>query len=148
PGALRVLSIDPGVGLLFVLFFALGFLLFSSIYAAVGAAVSSEQEAQSLQFAVLVPLFLPLIFLTSIAGDPRGTLATVLGQIPLTAPIAMPMRLAAAPIPPLEVLTSLVLLVAGLAAVSWIAGKIYRIGILSTGKKPTLAEVMRWIRTA
>jgi ABC-2 type transport system permease protein len=148
PNALRVLQIDPGVAVLLVTYFVLGFFLFASIFAAVGAAVNSEQEAQGIQFLVLVPLFIPLILLSAVTGDPRGQVATVLGLIPFTAPIAMPMRLAAGDIPPLEVASSIVLLLLALGAVAWMAGKIYRIGILSTGKKPTMAELVRWVRTA
>jgi ABC-2 type transport system permease protein len=75
-------------------------------------------------------------------------LATVLGLFPLTAPIAMPMRIASAPIPPLQIAASLVSLVLGLMAVVWLAGRIYRIGILSTGKRPTFGEVVRWLGEA
>jgi ABC-2 type transport system permease protein len=75
-------------------------------------------------------------------------MATVLGLFPLTAPIAMPMRIASAPIPPLQIAASLILLVLGLMAIVALAGKIYRIGILSTGKRPSVGEVVRWLREA
>lgn len=145
---LSALTIPPGQAFLFFAYFALGFFLFASLFAAVGAAMTTEQEAQSLQFPILVPLFVPLILSPTIAGDPTSTLASALGLIPLTSPIAMPMRIASAPIPPLEIATSLALLAIGLVAVVWLAGKIYRIGILSTGKRPSLGEVVRWMREA
>jgi ABC-2 type transport system permease protein len=142
------MTIPAGQAILFVAYFALGFFLFASLFAAVGAAMTTEQEAQSLQFAILVPLFVPLIMSPAIAGEPLSTMATVLGLFPLTAPIAMPMRIASAPIPPLQIAASLILLVLGLMAIVALAGKIYRIGILSTGKRPSVGEVVRWLREA
>ncbi len=146
--SLQVLHIAPLTGALFFAYFVLGFFLFAAVFAAVGAAVTSEQEAQSLQMGVMVPLIIPLLFIASIATDPLGPRATALGLIPFTSPIAMPMRIAAADIPPAQIAGSIALLVVSLFAVAWIAGKIYRVGILSTGKRPSLQELMRWIRTA
>jgi ABC-2 type transport system permease protein len=145
---LSTFTIEPLQLLAYIAFFVLGFLLFAAIFAALGAAVTSDQEAQSLQMVGMIPLFVPLLFLVPITTEPLGSIARTLGMIPLTAPIAMPMRLAAAPIPASEIITSLVLLVLALGVVAWLAGKIYRIGILSTGRKPTLGELMRWLRTA
>jgi ABC-2 type transport system permease protein len=142
------LTIPPGQALLFIAYFALGFFLFASLFAAVGAAMTTDQEAQSIQIPILVPLFVPLFLAPAMAGEPLSTMATVLGLFPLTAPIAMPIRIAAAPIPPLQIAASLLLLVLGLMAVVWLAAKIYRIGILSTGKRPTLAEVVQWLGEA
>jgi ABC-2 type transport system permease protein len=142
------LTIPFGQALLFLAYFALGFFLFAALFAAVGAAMTTDQEAQSVQIPILVPLFVPLFLAPAMAGEPLSPLATTLGLFPLTAPIAMPIRIAAAPIPPLQIAASLALLVLGLMAVVWLAGKIYRIGILSTGKRPTLAEVVQWLREA
>ncbi|HET7583858.1 MAG TPA: ABC transporter permease [Gemmatimonadaceae bacterium] len=146
--ALQVLHIAPATGGLFLLYFILGFFLFAAVFAAMGAAVTSEQEAQSLQMAAILPLIIPLMLIGSIATDPLGTKATVLGLVPFTSPIAMPMRIAAAAIPPAQIALSVVLLALSVVAVSWVAGKIYRVGILSTGKRPSFQELMRWIRTA
>jgi len=145
---LAALTIPIGQGILFLVYFMLGFFLFASLFAAIGAAMTTEQEAQSLQFPILVPLFLPLILSPAIAGEPLSPLATALGLFPLSAPITMPIRIASAHIPPVQVAASLVLLALGLVAVVWLAGKIYRIGILSTGKRPSLAELVRWLREA
>ena len=134
--------------MLLFLFFLLGFFLYASVFATVGAAVTSEQEAQSVQFIALIPLIAPLMFLESILNAPLGRTATTLGLIPLTAPIAMPMRMASTPVPRIEIAVSLAFLVIGIAVVAWIAGKIYRVGILSTGKRPSLPELARWIRSA
>ncbi len=142
------LSIPTGDGILFLLYFILGFLLFAAVFAAVGAAMTSEQEAQAVQMPIMVPLFVPLLFSPAITGEPLSTLATALGLFPLTAPLVMPMRIATAPIPTIQIIASLVLLVLGLLVVAWLAGKIYRIGILSTGKRPSLAELARWLKEA
>jgi ABC-2 type transport system permease protein len=146
--AFGAIAVEPLQLAAFLAFFILGFLLFAAIFAALGAAVTSDQEAQSLQMVGMVPLFVPLLFLMPITTEPLGAIATTLGLIPLTAPIAMPMRMAAAPVPVGEVITSLALLVVAVVVVAWLAGKVYRIGILSTGRKPTLVEVVRWLRTA
>jgi ABC-2 type transport system permease protein len=145
---LQALRVEPTTGILLVLFFLLGFFLYASVFATVGAAVTSEQEAQSVQFVALLPLISPLMFLESILNAPLGRTATTLGLVPFTAPIAMPMRMASTPVPGVEIAISLVLLVVGIAAVAWIAGKVYRVGILSTGKRPSFAELVRWVRAA
>lgn len=145
---LQALNVAPGTGVLLFLFFLLGFFLYASVFAIVGAAVTSEQEAQSVQFIALIPMIAPMLFLESILNAPLGRLSTVLGLIPFTSPITMPMRMAATPVPGVEIAAALGLLILGIAAVAWIAGKVYRIGILSTGKRVTLAELARWVRSA
>jgi len=145
---MQALNVPIGTGLLLFLFFLLGFFLYASVFAMVGAAVTSEQEAQSVQFIALIPMIAPMMFLQSILNAPLGRLSTVLGLIPFTSPVTMPMRMASTPLPPMEIVASLCLLVVGIAAVAWVAGKIYRVGILSTGKRPTLPELARWVRSA
>lgn len=146
PETFQALEMDPGAIALLLAFFLLGFFLFAALFAALGAAVTSEQEAQSFQMVLLIPLVVPLIFLVPLTTEPLGSTATFLGVFPLTSPVAMPMRLAAAPIPPLQVALALVLLAVGLVVIAWAAGKIYRIGILATGSRPTLRELGRWLR--
>lgn len=146
--ALDALRVPPMLLVALVAFFVLGFFVYSSLFAALGAAVTTEQEAQSLQFMVIFPLILPMVFLGPITSDPAGTLATALAIVPLTAPLVMPMRMAVTAVPPLELAASLVLLLLSIGAVAWGAGKVYRVGILATGKKPTLRELGRWLRAA
>ena len=131
-----------------VVFFVLGFFLFAALFAALGAAVNSEQEAQQYQTIVFLPLIAPMLFITQIVGDPLGTTATVLGLVPLTAPVTMPMRLTATAVPGWQIAASLAGIVVTVLLVAWLAGKIYRVGILSTGKKPTMRELVRWLRMA
>lgn len=142
------LKVRPSQGLILLAFFILGFFLFASLFAALGAAVNSEQEAQQFQMWVMLPLIVPLMFLMKIIGDPMGQTATVLGMIPFTAPVTNALRLGTTEIPPVQVAGSLLLLALTTLAVAWIAGKIYRVGILSTGKRPSLAELGRWLRAA
>ena len=114
----------------------------------VGAAVTSEQEAQSVQFIALMPMITPLMFLQPILNAPLGGVGAALGIAPAAAPTTMPMRMASTPVPPLEIAVPLTLLLFAIAGVAWIAGKVYRVGMLSTGKKPTLAELIQWVRSA
>jgi ABC-2 type transport system permease protein len=148
PETLSALSVEPWVAVAFTLFFVLGFFLYSSLFAALGAAVTSDQEAQSLQMVVMLPLIVPLMFLLPITNEPLGAIATTLGLIPLTAPLAMPMRMAATEIPVVQILASILLLALGVALLAWLAGKIYRVGILSTGKKATLRELVQWLQAS
>lgn len=146
--ALQALNVAPGTGLLLFLYFLLGFFLYASVFAIVGAAVTSEQEAQSVQFLALIPMIAPMLFMETILNAPLGGVAIALGLIPFTSPVTMPMRMASTHIPALEVVVSLALLASGIVAVAWIAGKVYRVGILSTGKRPSLGELVRWVRSA
>lgn len=147
-GMLDVAKMPAGTVAAMLGFFVLGFLLYSAMYAALGAAVNSEQEAQQFQMVVLAPMIVPLAMMFRIISDPMGPVATTLGMIPFTAPVTMCMRLASAPVPASQILLSLGLLVVTVLLVAWIAGKIYRVGILSTGKKPTLRELGQWLRMA
>ena len=147
-GAFTALQLEPQVWVILLVFFTLGFVLYASMYAAAGASVTSEQEAQQVALPLMLPMFVPLVFIMPILTDPLGSTARTLSMIPLTSPLVMPVRAVATDVPALEVLASLGLLLLGTAAVLWLAGKIYRVGILSTGKKPTLRELVRWLRMA
>ncbi len=101
-----------------------------------------------MQFLALIPMMAPMLFLETILNAPLGGVATALGLIPFTSPVTMPMRMASTRVPALEVVVSLALLAAGIVAVAWIAGKVYRVGILSTGTRPSVSELARWVRSA
>jgi ABC-2 type transport system permease protein len=148
PAAIEAMRFEPGLIALLLLFFVLGFLLFAALFAALGAAMSSEQEAQPYQMVLMLPLFVPLLFLGPITNDPDGTAATILSLLPFTSPVAMPMRLAASPPDTVLVSLSLGLLAITTVVLAWLAGKIYRVGILATGKRPTVRELVRWVRAA
>lgn len=146
--ALSGAGVDPWMLAAGIGFFLLGFFLYASLFAAVGAAVNSEQEAQQFQTVALLPLIAPMIFIAQVISDPLGKTATVLGMIPFTAPVTMPMRMATAAVPAWQIVASLAGTLLAVLLMAWLAGKIYRIGILSTGKKPSLRELGHWLRAA
>lgn len=140
--------LDPMMVMVVIAYLLLGFFLYASLFAAAGAAATSSEDAQRFTFPLIMPLIIPMMMTGAIVSAPRDTLAVVLGWIPLTMPLAMPMRIGAGGTSPLEVAATLVVLFASVLVLGAIAGKIYRIGILSTGKRPSLGELIRWLRMA
>ena len=132
----------------FGLFFLLGFILYSSIGAAVGSAVNSEQEAQQMQFLVLMPMIVSMVFLTPVATQPHSTLATVLSLIPFCTPLLMFIRIVVETPPFWQIGLSIVLLLGTIYLMLSICSRIYRVGILMYGKRPTLPEIMKWLKYA
>ena len=122
-----------------------GFLLYAAMFAAVGSAVDSPQDAQQLQTPIMLPIILSLFVMLSVINDPSSDVAFWFSIIPFTSPIVMMARIPYE-IPMWEVALSAVLLYATFIVVVWGAGKIYRVGILMHGKKPTIKELIRWMR--
>jgi len=143
PFALPEISI--GLALLLLLFFVLGFTFYSSLYAAVGASVNTEQEAQQAVQPMLILLVATAIFINPILINPTSTLATVMSLLPFSAPIIMPLRLALGSVPWYELVISLVGVFLACIGATWLAARIYRVGLLMYGKRPTLREMGRWI---
>ena len=140
----------PGLGTVFLfgVYFVLGFLLYSGLFAAVGAICTREEEANQAQFPIMMLLVFPLILQTSAiegAGFPWLDWAAL---FPFFSPILMFPRAAAGQVPPWMILASILLMVAALVATAWVAGRIYRVGILMQGKRPTVPEILRWVREA
>lgn len=129
----------------FLAYFFLGFLLYASLFAAIGAAVDSETETQQFMLPVTMPLILSVALSGAIIADPHGLMARLLSLFPLTAPVAMMIRL-----PFLsgvgELLLSLLLLAAGVLCAILLAARIYRVGILMHGKKASYAAIWHWLR--
>ena len=149
PDALRTMPIpDVGPGLLavFLLFFVLGFLFFASLYAAVGSTCSTVQETQQAAMPVTMTIAVALILMFSLFGEPNGTLARVLSLLPPFAPFMTPVRHALVRLPPGEIALSALVVAAGVVAVAWVAGRVYRTGILMHGRRASLREVWRWLR--
>ncbi|MEX0912231.1 MAG: ABC transporter permease [Gemmatimonadota bacterium] len=144
--ALAGFQLDPLVAFLLLLYALLGFFLYASLYAAAGAATQDMQDAQQFVWILVMPLIIPLILQFQIISAPHGPLATAVGWIPLTSPLAMPLRMGTTEISGLELTGSLTLLALSVALTSWVAGKIYRIGMLSTGRRASLREIWRWLR--
>ena len=130
----------------FLSYFLGGFFLYSAMYAAVGAMSSNEQEARQAQQPVMFLLLVAYVSMFGLTNNPESTYAVTLSLIPFTAPIAMPVRWAASTVPAGELGASLGLLAAGIVAVTWMAARIYRVGILMTGKRPNMRELVRWVR--
>jgi ABC-2 type transport system permease protein len=132
----------------FVLFFVLGYFLYASLYAALSAPFNTEQEAQ--QFVMIPGMMLILTSTTWFFAfnQPNGRLATVLSFFPFTAPLMMFMRISVQTPPLWQIAASVAILVSTIVLVAWFAGRVYRVGILMYGKKPTLPEIFRWARQA
>ena len=140
--------LTPGLLVAFVLFFLGGYLLFASLFAAVGSMVDTEADAQSLQVPVIIPIVIPLLFLPFVIDQPDSTLSVVLSLFPLSSPILMVVRMAVTTVPVWQVALALLLLAAAFVGAVWLAARIYRTGILMTGKKASFKDLGRWIREA
>ncbi|MBF6642424.1 ABC transporter permease [Flavobacterium sp. J49] len=128
----------------FVFYFIGGYFLYSSFYASIGAAVDNETDSQQFLLPIIMPLILGVyIGFFTVINDPHGTVATVFSMIPLTSPIVMMMRIPFG-VPLWQIAVSLALLFATFLLVVWFAAKIYRVGILMYGKKPTWKELYKW----
>lgn len=128
----------------FALFFLGGFLLYGSLFAAVGAAGGDETDSQSLTFPVMLPIVLSFIMLMNVLGQPEGNLALWASLVPFSSPIIMPALMPFNP-PLWQIIASVVLLYGGFLLCAMLAAKIYRTGILMYGKKISLKEIGRWI---
>ena len=136
---------------LFLVYFILGYLIYSSIYAAIGAAVDNETDTQQFIFPIILPLMLAIyVGFFSVFSNPHGPIAVGFSLFPLTSPIVMLMRLPGGigdgGVPLWQVLTSILFLILTFIAIVWLAAKIYRVGILMYGKKPTYKELYKWLR--
>jgi ABC-2 type transport system permease protein len=131
----------------FLVFLALGALLWGSVFLAIGAACTDLKDTQNLVLVSLVAQMIPLFFLTSIVMSPASPTAVTLSLFPPSTPLVMLLRLSLEPAPPLwqPILAALLLAASALAAV-WIAGRIFRMGLLAHGRSATLREVWRWVR--
>lgn len=140
--------LPASAAIIYVAFFAGGFFLYASIYAALGALATSGQDAQSLQFAAMLPLMIAFFMGFGVMNDPEGTLAVVGSLIPLTSLIVVPLRAILGAIPWTQTLASAVLLALTCWATLWLGGRVYRVTILATGQRPSLRRLWRWVRTA
>jgi len=130
----------------FVIYFIGGYFLYSSFYAAIGAAVDNETDSQQFLLPIIMPLVLAVyIGVFTVINDPHGTVATVFSMIPLTSPIVMLMRIPFG-VPWWQLVLSIAILFGTFFFVVWFAAKIYRVGILMYGKKPTWKELFKWIK--
>jgi ABC-2 type transport system permease protein len=128
-----------------VLFFILAFFLYASAYAALGAASEDEQHLGQLAWPLLLFLIIPLVMIGSLVTNPESPLAVALSLFPMTSPIVMLIRILVAPPPFWQILLCVALLALSVAGMAILAAKVFRVGILMTGKRAKLKEVLRWI---
>lgn len=143
------LSIDitAELAIYFVIYYILGFLLFSSILAAVGSICNTIKETQSLMMPMMMVFIIPLLSWFKVVRDPNGVLARVFSFLPPLTPMVMILRLSTGSnIWIVEIFASIVLLIAAVLAAIWVAAKVFRTGVLMYGKRPGLWEVCRWLR--
>jgi len=139
-------STSIGQVTLLVVFFMLGYTFYAALFAAIGAMVNTEQEAQQAQLPVVMLLILSIMFLQPVLNAPDGKLANTLTWLPFSSPIVMPLRMSAVTVPAWEIAASIFALMAGCYIAVWLAARIYRTGLLMYGKRPSIGEVARWVR--
>jgi ABC-2 type transport system permease protein len=145
-GGMQLPEVTPLLLGSFLLYFLLGYLLYSALFAAVGASVNTTQEAQSLAFPVFMPLVVGVMFFPMVLQSPDSTLSTVLSLVPLLTPLLMFLRITVLTPPAWQILLSIVLTSLTIVGVLWMAARVYRVGILMYGKRPTFPEILRWVR--
>lgn len=130
----------------FIVFFIGGYFLYSSLYAAIGAAVDNETDSQQFLFPIMLPLMLAVyVGFFTVINDPHGTVATVFSMIPFTSPIVMLMRIPFG-VPVWQIIVSVCILFATFILFVWLASKIYRVGVLMYGTKPSWKELYKWLK--
>lgn len=143
PVDLGVIVSEPAYLLSFVSYFLLGYLLYASVLVGVGSIFNSLKEAQNLVQPLLLVMMIPLLMMIFIVENPNGTLAKVMSWVPPFTPFVM-MNRAAGPPAPWEYVGTTILLILSIAVATWLAGRIFRFGILMTGKPPKISEILRW----
>jgi len=140
----------PGVGLLlmFLFFFLFGFFIYAGLYAAVGAMCNTDEEAQQAQVPVMLLVIVPILFVMQTIQTPNTPLSVALSLFPFFSPMLMFARVSVGAAPVWQVVLSFVLMGLTIVGVAWVAGRIYKVGILMAGKRPTLPELLRWVREA
>lgn len=130
----------------FIVYFLGGYFLYSSIYAAIGAAVDNETDTQQFMLPVILPLMLGIyVGFFAVIENPHGTVSTIFSMIPLTSPVVMLMRVPFG-VSWWELTLSIAILVLSIMGTVWLSAKIYRVGVLMYGKKPTYKELYKWLR--
>jgi ABC-2 type transport system permease protein len=145
-GGMPMPELSPLLMVSFVVFFLLGYFLYGALYAGVGSAVNTQQEAQSLAFPVMMPMVLGFVFFPAVLGSPDSLFSVTLSLIPFFTPMLMFLRITAVTPPMWQIALSIALTLATVCGVTWAASRVYRVGILMYGKRPTFPEMLRWIR--
>jgi ABC-2 type transport system permease protein len=150
-GAIAVAGFDMpkipvSLMIFFITYYLLGYFLYAALYAAIGAMVSSEDDGQQFVLPVTMTFAMSFILSTLALQNPNGLAITILSLIPFFGPSLMFLRIALGAAPAWQIATSIILFVVTIIAVTWIAARIYRVGVLMYGKRPTLPEVAKWLK--
>jgi len=146
--AITVLEVGPSLLIYFVVFYLLGYLLYSAIFAGVGAIFNSVDDAQQWNFVIILPLVASSALILPVATASDSATSVIASIIPFCAPILMFERIAVHDPPVWQIALSLIGMVATICAALFICGRIYRVGILMHGKRPSIREITRWLRHA
>jgi ABC-2 type transport system permease protein len=147
-GALPMPEVTPLMLVSFVLFFLLGFFFYAALYASIGAAVNTVQEAQSLVWPVMMPIIIGMVAFPAAIEAPDGPLSVTMSMIPGISPLIMFLRIVVLTPPVWQIAVSIALLAAAIVGVLWVSARVYRVGILMYGKRPTFPEIVKWVRHA
>jgi ABC-2 type transport system permease protein len=148
PAGVSLPTLSPVMLINFVLLFILGFLAYATLYAGIGASFNNLQEAQQAAGIAMMFVIIPVMVMYPVINDPNSRMATVLSLIPMFTPLLMPLRIAI-DMPPLwQLALAYALTISFVIGMVWICARIYRVGILMYGKKPTFAEIWKWTRYA
>jgi ABC-2 type transport system permease protein len=139
-------TISPLMIIYFLLYFLIGFFIYASIYALVGAMVTNVQEGGQFALPATLLLVTGYLFTFGVIRDPNSTFSFWLSIAPFFAPVIMPVRILAETPPFWQILLSMTVNVIAIAGLIWLAGRVYRIGMLMYGKRATIPEVWKWIR--
>jgi ABC-2 type transport system permease protein len=130
----------------FILFFVFGYFLYASIYTAIAAPFNTDQEAQQLAMIPMAMIISGVAIYPAVMNNPSGGIAVFFSLLPFTAPLMMFLRTAMGQVPAWQIALSVALIAGATVVIAWFAGRIYRVGILMYGKKPTVPEIWRWAR--
>ncbi len=128
------------------LYFVLGYLMYSAMFAGAGAMMTSEQDVQQVLVPMMMPIIIPIFLMPAVVDAPDATWVQIVSVIPVFSPILMPVRITVMAVPLWQNLAAIGLLMLAIWGMSWVAGRIYRVGILMKGKAPTLPQLVHWIR--
>lgn len=141
-------SVSAGALATYLALYILGFTFYASLFAATGAMVSNQEDIQQASLPVTALLVASIVFMQPILLQPDSTLSRVMTMLPFSAPVLMPLRMATVQVPAWEIAATLVGMALACAAAIWVAARIYRVGLLMYGKRPSFGEVARWVRLA
>lgn len=143
PASVRI---PPGLVSGILAFLVLGYLLYAGLFAGAGATISNEQDAQQVTLPVIFLIIVPFLLAQGVIENPDTVLSVLASLVPFFSPLLMPSRMLVTQVSAWELAASLLILIVSILVIAWIAGRIYRVGILMKGKRPNVPELLRWVR--